>query len=70
MTNKNGDIERQEEPEPLPSLTVLHLDEELDRDALAQSLRWSFRGMIVEADEWRPLASYIISLIQHRGGKA
>lgn len=36
---------------------------EMNRDELAESLRIGFKDMIVEADEWRPLADYIISLL-------
>lgn len=32
-------------------------------DELAASLRVSFRGPVAEADEWRPLAQYIVQLL-------
>lgn len=38
----------------------------MNRDELAESLRIGFKAMIVEADEWRPLADYIISLLDVR----
>lgn len=33
-------------------------------DEIAASLRTSFRGPIVEADEWKPLAEYISQLLR------
>lgn len=36
----------------------------MNYDELAESLRVSFRGPLVEADEWRPLAEYIHSLLE------
>lgn len=33
-------------------------------DELAASLQVSFRAPIAEADEWRPLAQYIVQLLE------
>lgn len=38
----------------------------LARDELADSLRTGFESIIKEADEWRPLASHVLDLIQHK----
>lgn len=39
------------------------------RDELAESLRNGYRNIILEADEWRPLADHILALMDlaHRG---
>ena len=36
----------------------------IDRDSLAEGLKIKFSSIIKEADEWRPLAQYIIDLIK------
>jgi len=36
----------------------------LNRDELAKSLQASFGAILQEANEWRPLADYILSLIE------
>lgn len=36
----------------------------VSRDELAEILRSSHRAVIVEADEWRPLAGHVLELVQ------
>jgi len=43
---------------------TLVTEDEVNYDELAESLRVSFRGPLVEADEWRPLAQYVIQLLK------
>lgn len=35
----------------------------IKRDELAESLKKQYKNVIIEADEWRPLADYILELV-------